>query len=170
MKLLFIPAVAIGALALLPGLIGCFLPASRSATHTLIIATTPESIWTLWTTPSRQPEWRPGLTRVEVHDATPGAERWTEFPERGPALHFATVSQVPFQSWTLRFEGPASGTWTGSLEPLHAGSTRVHLVETTTTPNPWARVLSRLFFNPQEFLESYADQLQAALQSSRLPD
>lgn len=162
--------ISLPVIALLPGLIGLFLSPSRSASHTLTVHAPPETLWALWMNPANQPAWRPDLGRVEVENPSPGAETWTEHPKRGPAIRFTTVTQEPLRSWTIRFEGPATGTWTGNLEPLPDATTRVHLTETTTTPNPYARVLARLFFNPRQFLGTYAAQLKAAAEATPLPD
>jgi uncharacterized protein YndB with AHSA1/START domain len=162
MKILLIASLALVVLGLLAGLAGLLLPVTRTASATREIAAPPEGVWRLITDVAAQPGWRPELAAVEVLDATPGRERWIERPRGGPAIRFQTERQVAPTEWTIVFSGPAEGRWTGRLEPLPDNrGTRLSVEEIASVRNPWMRLLARLVFDPQVFVDAYLRQVAA---------
>lgn len=165
MKILLIVAASVLLLVILLGLAGLLLPGTRTARAERIIAAPPAAIWARWFDLAGQPKWRAGLASVKVLESSPGRERWVEQPHRGPAIRFETARRMEGVEWTLAFSGPAEGRWTGRLEPLPNGRTRLHVEETSTVANPWLRLMARLFFDPQVFLENYLKELAAATEA-----
>mgnify|MGYP002789615019 CR=1 FL=1 len=167
MKVLLILACGVVGFVIAVGVAGLFLPATRSTTGTREIAAPAGRVWTLLTDFRAQPSWRQEIATVEVLDSEPGRERWIERPRRGPAIHFRTErQQAPFE-WIVAFDGPATGQWTGRLEELPDGRVRVQVKEVATVSNPWMRVLARLAFDPQAFVDRYlADLARAAERES----
>ncbi len=159
MKILFFLLIGLGAIGLAVGVVGMMLPASRTAKAGREISAPRDQVWRLITDVAHQPTWRKDLAKVELIDATPGHERWVEHPHRGPSIAFSTESRIEPVEWVIRFSGPAEGRWSGRLESLTPQRTRLQVEETSTVSNPWARVLARLAFDPQAFMESYLDQL-----------
>jgi uncharacterized protein YndB with AHSA1/START domain len=159
MKILFLSLLAILAIVMLTGLVGMFLPATRTASAVREINAPPARVWRLLTDVAGQPAWRPNLSAVDVQDATPGRERWIERPKAGPAVRFQTEYQTHLTDWVIAFSGPAEGRWTGKLELLPGDRTRIRVEESSTVKNPWARVLARVAFDPQAFIQTYLDQL-----------
>jgi hypothetical protein len=157
-------AVVVGIAA---GLAGLLLPATRTASATREIAAPPERVWRLMTDLAAQPTWRPGVAAVEVLDATPGRERWIERPRSGPAIRFHTERQLAPTEWTIAFSGPAEGRWTGRLDPQPDGrGVLLKIEESSTVRNPWMRLVARLAFDPQAFVDAYLGQLAAEAEKS----
>ncbi len=154
-------------LAAVIGVAGLLLPATRLAAGTREIAASRPRIWSILTDLRAQPGWRSGIASVEVLDGTAGQERWIERPQRGPAIRFRTERMNPPAEWVVVFEGPARGQWTGRLEEMNDGRVRVRVEEVATVSNPWMRVLARLAFDPQAFVDRYlADLARAAERES----
>jgi uncharacterized membrane protein len=147
-------------------LIGLFLPAARSASGTREIAAPQDLVWQMITGLAAQPTWRSDLASVDVIDTTLGKERWVERPHKGPSIQFLTESMTQKTAWKVRFSGPAEGIWSCRLEPLSERRTRVYVEESSMVQNYWARVLARLVFDPQAFLDSYLDQLSKAAEQN----
>lgn len=167
MKILLISVSALVSLGILAGLIGLLLPATRIASATREIAAQPERVWHIMTDIAAQPAWRPNVAAVELLDAAPGRERWIERPRSGPAIHFQTERQLAPTEWTITFSGPAEGHWTGGLEPMPEGrGTRLSVKETSSVQNPWTRLIARLAFDPQTFVDTYLDNLAAEAEKS----
>jgi hypothetical protein len=167
MKIILIGLAAVGGLVVLVGVIGRFLPATRTASAQREVGAASSRVWAVMTDLAGQPAWRPDLEAVRVLDAAEGAERWVEQPRRGPAIEFRTTRKRAGAEWEFVFSGPAEGRWAGRLEPLSAGRTRVVVEEAVTVTNPWKRVPARLFFNPQAMAEGYLAQLAAAAESAK---
>ena len=138
--------------------LGLTLPATRAANASAVIPAAPERVWQVITTVADQPRWRPEITAVSGDQTA-----WTETDKRGTTIAFRSVSSTPHQRWELAFEGPGfHGTWIGQLTPAPGGC-RFEIQETVTTPGLMLRIMGRLFFSPQEFVERYLRELAAAV-------
>jgi hypothetical protein len=155
---IFIP-VGLVLVVLVAGIIGGTLPATRTVRRTVEIPVSPERIWTVLLRLQDQPAWRGDLASVTVHDMTRGKEHWTEQPRRGPSLTFRTTQRTD-TTWSLAYSGPAAGTWTCRIERLAPDRSRFHFEESSTVGNPYARLLARLFFDPDAFVDAYLAALE----------
>lgn len=162
MKILFLCFLGVVFCGLFVGLIGLFLPPTRSVSGTREIAAPQDRVWQIITGLAAQPTWRSDIASVDVTDTTPGKERWVELPRKGPPIQFLTESMTQKTAWKVRFSGPAEGIWCCHLEPISEQRTRIYVEESSIVQNYWARVLARLVFDPQAFLDGYLDQLSKA--------
>ena len=144
---------------LIAGIVGVMLPSTRTVRRTVEIPASPERVWTVLLRLQDQPAWRPDLASVTVHDTTRGKEHWTEQPRRGPSLTFRTTLLTD-TTWSLAYSGPADGTWTCRLESVATDRSQFHFEESSTVRNPYARVLARLFFDPDAFVDAYLAALE----------
>ena len=94
MKPFLISLVVPASLLLLPGLLGLFLPATRSASHTLAIAAPPQVIWDLRANPQNQPQWRSDIDRKSISGG-----RHAVFLHRGPHADLPATYDRIYGHW-----------------------------------------------------------------------
>lgn len=136
---------------------GYLLPATRQGAAERLIDAPPDLVRQTLLDVESQPAWRADVAEVRRSD-----DGWTETTRAGEVIAFRLV-QDDSNGIALRFESTRgySGTWQARLEPAPDGSTRISVQEQVTTPAPFGRLLSRLFFNPQDFATRYLEELSA---------
>lgn len=134
------------------------------ARRDIVVAATPEQVWSVVGDPEQLPRWWPGVTRVE--EATP--ESWTNVlsSRRGKVVRadYTRIEAVPAERlvWRQEVEGSpferilASALTTISLSPAEGQATRVRIA-LDMTPRGWAR------FAPMQFRTAGGRQVQGAL-------
>jgi len=133
------------AAALVTG-IGALLPATREGRAEARIAAPPDRVLAVIADVTAQPEWREGIAAV-----TRTATGWTETTARGEVITFAP-EEMNATRIRMRFTSDAgyAGTWDATLTPDDEG-TRIVVTERATVPNPLARIVARIMFDPQAF-------------------
>jgi uncharacterized membrane protein len=131
------------------------IPAKRKGGATIEIKASAEQILDILQDAENQPTWRKDIRSVEIL-----GDGWTEISNRNVRTRFRWVS-VAAQRAELAFESNAgySGNWVANLVRTENG-TRMEVVEEVTVPNPVSRLITRVFFDPDAFSQSYLDQLK----------
>jgi hypothetical protein len=136
------------------------IPPTRSGTSEIMIKASPDQIIATLKDVERQPAWRANVSKIIV---TPSG--WQEVTQRGETIDFRWVVLSDAQV-ELVFKSSAGyeGTWSARL--TQAGEeTKVSATEIVNIKQPIGRLLSRLFFNPEEFAMTYLKELKVAVET-----
>jgi carbon monoxide dehydrogenase subunit G len=154
-----IAAIVIGLVVLAAALvtgIGALMPATREGRAEARIAAPPDRVLAVIADLEAQADWRDGIAAV-----TRTATGWTETTARGEVITF-TSEEMTATRIRLRFTSDAgyAGTWDATLTPDGDG-TRIAVTESASVPNPLARIVARIMFDPQAFANAYLAALAA---------
>lgn len=109
------------------------------------IAAPPGTVYDLWMSPDRWPEWAEGMTRVSDLDGAPGqpGARWTVWFGRTSATVAVVVGERPRRfTWRVRL-GPLSAEFDATFDPSGSGTRMTETVRTRGVLGwLWNRVLS----------------------------
>jgi hypothetical protein len=146
-------------------LLGVFLPSERSATRTAVIKANPEKVFAAVTDLSNQ-GWRSSLKEIQILDASPGQEIWVEKPVNGPELKFRTKLKMPPHRFEIEIIDNSSlgGHWIGVFSPYGKGETAVDFSEHIVVSGVVSKLLSYLFFDVSESIETYIADLKKAVE------
>lgn len=160
--ILIIGAAAIVVIVLLVVAIGYALPKSHVATRTAAFAVPADEVFAAIAEVGRYPEWRRGISRVEVIGADP--LRWREHSD-GDVLTFELTENRPPQHRRVRIADaalPFGGTWTYDLK-TEGSVTRLTITEHGEVYNPIFRFMSRFVFGHTATIERFLEDLEAHL-------
>jgi uncharacterized protein YndB with AHSA1/START domain len=132
------------ALVLVVVAVGFVLPKAHVASMSARYAAPPEALWESLTNVAAFPEWRPGITRVEMLPDADGRRGWREHGT-SDAMTYRVMEADPPRRLVSRIADanlPYGGTWTYELTPVDSG-TRVTITERGEIYNPIFRVVSR---------------------------
>jgi uncharacterized protein YndB with AHSA1/START domain len=126
--------------------IGLLLPKSHVASVSARYAAKPEVLWAALTNPASFPEWRQGVTRVEVLPDENGQRGWREYGKDDAVSYRVVESDAPRHLVTRIADEnlPYGGTWTYELTPADSG-TRLTITERGEIYNPIFRFVARFF-------------------------
>lgn len=147
--------------------VGMMLPESHTATVAAEYPVPPELVWSAITEVDAFPQWRRGVTRVEVLEpAEEGGppRRWRETGEYGP-MTLEVVEMEPGRRLVARIADqglPYGGTWTYRAEPV-PGGTRLTITEDGEVYSPLFRFMSRFVFGHESTLRDYHEDLRERL-------
>lgn len=107
-----------------------------------------------------QSAWRARVLAIE-RDPSDG---WTEITADGERITFRPLEDTDTRI-VLEFASNRgyTGRWDANISAVPTGGTMLHVREQATTPSPVARILSRLFFDPEAFAANYLDELDAEI-------
>lgn len=140
-------------------LIGSRLPKSHVASVSAHYAAPPESLWASLTDVAAFPQWREGVTRVELLPDEVGQRGWREHAKHD-AVTYRVVEADPPRRLVTRIadEGlPYGGSWTYELTPSSAG-THLTITERGEVYNPVFRFVAR-------FIIGYTGTMEGVLRS-----
>jgi hypothetical protein len=164
MKKVAIIAAAVLVIAVLAiTAIGFLLPGTHRASGEIVLAAPAEQVFAAISDVQRYPEWRTGLTRVELLGTAP--VRWREH-DGSDAITFEVADSQPPQQWRVRIADPDlpfGGTWTYRLSPEGSG-TRLRIVEDGEVHNPIFRFVSRFIIGHTATIDRYLEDLQRRIQ------
>jgi uncharacterized protein YndB with AHSA1/START domain len=146
-------------------LIGCFVPRYHTATRALVSKQPPEEVWKVITDFAAAPAWQDELQTAEPVADERQRTVWRETDKRGYVTLLETVTAEAPRHLVRAIvdeEGPFSGQWDFVLEPEDAG-TRLTLTERGQIPNPFFRLMFRLFMTPSLYIENYLKALAIRL-------
>lgn len=104
-----------------------------------------------------QPSWRKNVTSVR---RTGEASVWIEKMRQGAETTFTLEdANQRFVSMTFVSNQGYYGKWSAEFTELSETRTMITATEEVTVKSPLGRVLSRLFFNPEEFAAIYLKEL-----------
>jgi len=141
-------------------IVGYFLTNERIARKKSVINANREKVFKLVVDLQNQ-KWRTKAGEVTLLDATEGHEIWTEEPTKGFKLKFKTKSKI----YPEKFENEiienrdVSGGWIGILTEKAVGQTEVKFTETVVISGLIPRIMSYIFFDIQESVDTYIADL-----------
>ncbi len=156
-RILFIAAVIVTLIIILPVVIGAFLPEEHTVGRTREFAAAPEAVWQAITNPSDQ-TWRRGIKTVEIKDRT-----WTDINQAGLKTDYKIIADDAPRR-TIRRRVLLTNDireWEFKLEPSETG-TSVTILQRTKVNNPFSRFTDRLWRGPGQ-IDRYFDDLQKHL-------
>ena len=156
-------------LVLLAGLataIGYMLPKGHRASRSAAYAAPPSEIFAIISDVARFPEWRAGITRVDV---LPDDGRGMRFREHGPqdVIAYRVERLEPPSRLVTRIDDPSlpfGGTWTLDVVPAPGGSA-LTITEDGEVYNPIFRLLSRTVFSPYSTIDTYQADLRKRVET-----
>lgn len=164
MKWILIGLAVLVGLLILVLVIGMLRPKSHVATHTVVLAAPPESVWAVITDFARQPEWVPDLRRVEPAGEQDGKPRWREWFGGFEATTVIRASEAPrLLVKEILPTGSFYGTWTWELAAEGQG-TRLTITERGTVENPLFRGMM-VFHDNTKSARQYAEALARRLEA-----
>jgi uncharacterized protein YndB with AHSA1/START domain len=156
--------VALVALVALALLAGYLLPAAHVAARAAEFRATPARVYDVVSDFAKYPEWRTGVTKVDVATRSGEAPLVTEHTSAGVIPYSLEVIQPP-SKLVMRIADPNlgfGGTWTFEIFPNDSGSELV-ITEHGEIHNPFFRVMSKLFFSPTDTIDTYLADLRRRL-------
>lgn len=140
--------------------IGKSLPEESEVVVEIKINAKPDRVWSVMTSWEKQPLWRSGIERVKVIDSS----RFVEIPRNGGPIEFHVLTADEPTLLRMEFRGSVSGTYMAELIEAD-GATVFRSSESVSITNPFFRVLSKLFFDLNEFAENYQSELKSYVES-----
>jgi hypothetical protein len=161
LKWWWIVGIGILAVALIVLVASISLPSKRAGQAERIITASPEAILSVIVDVHAQPKWRKDVRSVESDGSS-----WVETTTSGERIRFEWISRTT-ESLALRFTSDRgfTGQWRATLSPI-SGGTLVRVHEEATIPNPIARLVARLAFDPAAFSQAYLEALSARMERS----
>jgi len=156
MSLAFFILFVITLLGFITYLWGRSLPATQEVKIQRNIQAPLQKVWAALVNWSEQVSWRRKLDRVEVINS----DYFIEYPNRGRPIKFRVVDSQPPNRIELGLSGPFIGTYIAELTEEN-GITTIAAYEKISIDSTLGRVLSRLFFNLEDFANHYLDELAA---------
>ena len=149
------------ATGLLIYIVGSLMPATKEVTVEVQMTAPASRVWATMTAWADQPKWRKGIERVEVL----GSDQFVEHPKRGSPINFHVLSSETPRRLELKMSGPVVGSYVAELFEEN-GVTTVRAIERVTIENPFVRVISKLFFDLEDFAKEYLAELKFHVEKS----
>lgn len=160
MKIIIIVLLVI---AILPLVIGLFLPTERTFVKTSQFKSSPQEIWNVITDIKEQEEWRSDVKSIEMINTQKGKEKWTEIPKRGKPITFQVKTYEPPKRFDIEIvESGFSGYWEGRINEKN-GVTEIEFKEVVVINNPYFKTLSLLFIDLNKTMDLYLANLRKKL-------
>ena len=141
--------------------IGYTLPQNHSASRERAFAAPAEALFTQITNPATYPEWRTGVTRV---DLLPPVNGHLSFRESGSDGDITFIMEIlePGRRVVSRIADTNlafGGKWTYELTPSTGGAL-IRITEDGEVYNPLFRFMSRFIFGHYQSIDRYLDDLE----------
>ena len=150
-------------LAILPLIIGLFLPTERTFVKTAQFKSSPQEIWNVITDIKGQEEWRNDVKSIEMNNTQKGQEKWTEIPKKGKPITFQVKTYEPPHRFDIEIvESGFSGYWEGRINEKNGG-TEIEFKEVVVISNPYFKTLSYLFLDLNQTMDLYLANLKKKL-------
>ena len=162
MKWLLIVVLSLGALVILVVVIGALLPRKHTASRTVSLHQSPETVWRLI---SGSPEWRPDIRKYEELPAHDGRRMWRETDKHGQAITYEAMEATPPRRLVTRIADPKlpfGGSWTFDIVP-NGDSCTLTITEDGEVYNPLFRFVSRFIIGHTASIDAYVQALNAKL-------
>ena len=164
MKLVIVIAGSVvGAIVLALGLIallGSRLPKEHSATRSVLLHKSPESVYAVTRDFASMPKWRADLRQVKVTTEGNGPLRFREEGKHG-AVNYELTEDVPGRRMVTRITDTDlgySGKWT-YVFAAEGADTRVTITEDGEVSNVFFRFLSKYAFGHTGTIDDYLTSL-----------
>ncbi|HEX7780461.1 MAG TPA: SRPBCC family protein [Vicinamibacterales bacterium] len=158
--LLYILAGLIGLIALAFA-IGAMLPKEHTASRAVRFRPKPADLFAIVSDFAKYPEWRTGVTRVDVEGPVATGTIIREQGANGTIPYRIEVFEPPSKIVTRIADSSLAfgGTWTFEVFQNDSGSELV-LTENGEIYNPIFRLLGKFFFSPYETIDTYMADLK----------
>lgn len=144
--------------------VGILLPDERTATSECFYNASPEKVYNVLIN-NADYGYRSDLEEVVIVEQNDGIEVWDEIARNGSVVRFKTTRKDPYSLYEFDIvKGNGfTGHWKGELKETSTGGTLFISTETIRMKNPFLKVLSRLFFNPEKYMNTYQNDLRVKL-------
>ena len=152
--------VVIGLLVALMALIGWRLPRQHSATRSILLHKSPETVYAVARNFGSMPSWRGYLKTVTVTTAPDGRVHFREDGKQG-SVNYELAEDIPAQRMVTRITDTDlgySGKWTYIFN-AEGANTRVSITEDGDVSNVIFRFLSRYAFGHTATIDTYLKSL-----------
>lgn len=165
--------IVVGVMAALVGgvvLIGMTLPQNHTASRSVHLSGSPDTVWNLITDVERYPAWRKDVTSVDSVTQGP-VLTWRETTGGDRITYEATTSERPthFVARIADKGLPFGGTWDYRLEPDGTG-TVLTITENGEVYNPLFRFVSRYLMGHTGTIDRYLAALASRTGDKYVPD
>lgn len=160
MKILLRIVVLLILLALAAYLIGFTIPAHQTHTRTIALKQTPEAVFALLADLPSFPQWNRNLVKVEMLSPINGKEATRQTFKGNMQMTIITAESMP-PTHLVRalgdMGGPFEGAWTYDISRTAAGS-EIALNEQSSMPNPFFRLMTKLF-GPTKYMDEHLQDI-----------
>jgi uncharacterized protein YndB with AHSA1/START domain len=146
--------------------IGYSLPQNHSASRERAFSATADALFTQITSPASYPEWRTGVSRVEMLPPVNGHVSFRE-TSGGDDITFVMEIAEPGRRVVSRIADtnlPFGGKWTYELTPS-AGGTALRITEDGEVYNPLFRFISRFILGHYSSIDLFMNDLERRVAS-----
>lgn len=156
--------IVIAGILILLFIIGLLLPDERTATSECYYNASPEKVYNVLTN-NTDYGYRSDLKEIVIIEEKDGVEVWDEVAKNGSVIRFRTARKVPYSLYEFDIiKGNGfTGHWKAELKETSTGGTHYISTETIRMKNPFLKVISRLFFNIEKFMQTYQNDLRVKL-------
>jgi len=162
-RLVFALLALIGLVALAYG-IGALLPREYNATMRADYRASPGQLYETIANFYKEPAWRTAVDSVTPLEAVREIPRWQEHRSSGTTTWEATVTRPPTEYERTRADTvPSVGSWTFAIRSSGSERTSVTVTHHGEIDAPLDRFLSRFVFGLHAPVETYLEDLGAAL-------
>jgi uncharacterized protein YndB with AHSA1/START domain len=165
LKWSLVVVVGLVSLAGIMAAVGAVMPKGHRAVRSALFRAAPPEVFAVITDFARAPEWRSGVTGVEMLPDDGGKKMFREAGKQGSILYRVEALEPPSRLVT-RIADPAlpfGGTWTFELMPKDGG-TALTITEDGEVYNPIFRFMSKVFFSQTATIEAYLTSLKKRLE------
>ena len=167
LKWTLIVVVGLAALVAIVAVIGMLLPKGHRASRTATLGAAPPVVFGVITDFARAPEWRRGITQVDVAPDDRGGRVVREHGRQG-VVPYRVEAIDPPSRLVMRIDDsslPYGGSWTYELRPAGSGTT-ITITEAGEVYNPIFRFMQKVFFSPHASIDAYLEDLTKRLGGS----
>ena len=142
------------------------IPATTSATRSIVFDAPIEAVWAIYTEPARQPDWRSGVGTVSVSE---DGQSWIEtLSPSGMTIHFEILEKTRPHRLVLRTSSPNSFTGRYTAVFVKSGSGTIGtFTEESTASRLIPKVMKFVFVNQVAFIEKYAEEAKEEIRRRR---
>lgn len=146
--------------------IGYTLPQDHIASRERTFRASADRLFAEITNPAAYPEWRTGVTRVEMLPPDHGRVSFREWgPDGDLAFLFETIEPSRRIVTRILDIGPFGGSWTYELTHA-ADGTLLRITENGEIYNPFFRFMSRFVFGQHASIDRFLDDLARRVPAS----
>ncbi len=141
-------------------IIGLALPAKTAHTRTITLKQPPAKVFAVLADVQDMPKWNRNMVKVEMLAPVDGKETTRQTFRGGMTMIITTAVSVPPAHLVRELgdaHGPFSGSWSYGIVAVPGGS-QVALTEQSKIPNPFFRVMVKIF-GPTKYIDEHLQDL-----------
>jgi uncharacterized protein YndB with AHSA1/START domain len=166
--IIYIVLTVVGLLFFVAGVLGMYgsmLPATHTASVSVVVNAPREKVWELINSAEKFPEWLKDITKVEMLPEQDGKRVFRQHMGRNSFVLVETVSEAPsrVRRTITDDNGPFSGSWDHVLEDAGNGQTKLTVHEEGTIKSAIPRAMMKLFFGYDYYLKRMAVEMKGKL-------